>query len=88
MPSLLKNKSRDNSACDALLTVIMAKQKKLNVRPENISKDEWKYILNTISSGIKYKKTQPTLMSPRRRQLMEAKIKEAFNLLEKYISEL
>lgn len=87
IPSFQKRK-KVNNACDALLQIITARQKKLNSRPENISKDEWKSILNTISSGIKYKKNQPTLLSPRRQYLMKEKIKEAFRLLEKHISEL
>jgi hypothetical protein len=87
IPSLKKRK-KTNSACDALLEIIISRERKLNSRPEHISKDEWKYILNTISSGIKYKKNQPKLVSPRRQYLMKEKIKEAFRLLEKHISEL
>lgn len=86
LPSL--KKKRDDNACDALLKIIIKRQKQLNSRPENISKDEWKSILNIISSGIKYKKNNPILISPRRRFLMNEKIKEAFKLLEEHISEL
>lgn len=87
IPSFQKRK-KTKTACDALLEIIIARKKKLNSRPDNISKDEWQYILNVISSGIKYKKHQPTLLSPRRQYLMKEKIKEAFRLLEKHISEL
>ena len=86
IPSFQKRK-KVNNACDALLQIITARQKKLNSRPENISKDEWKSILNTISSGIKYKKSTKITFS-RRQYLMKEKIKEAFRLLEKHISEL
>ncbi len=86
-PFLKKEKEKNHKdGCQLFIDLIL--KAKNSQPPNDITKEEWEEILRKINFGLEVKKRGSTLKSPTRKREREARTKESFLLLEKYIKEL
>tara|TARA_B100000035_G_scaffold239958_1_gene208296 strand:- start:640 stop:942 length:303 start_codon:yes stop_codon:yes gene_type:complete len=86
---LLNKKSQSHKdACRLILKLINKESKTCTNKPEGMSKEEWRNILNDMSFVFKVKAQDITLKSPARRKQREQKVNRAFELFKVYIKHL
>ena len=83
-----KKKNKEKTIQQFILKKIAAKKNRLKDHPENLTKEEWKVILDEIAFGFKVKETNTVLKSPTRKRQREQKVERAFKLFEVYIKHL
>ena len=83
-----KKKNKEKTIQQFVLEKIAAKKKNIKDCPENLTKEEWKVILDEIAFGFKVKETNTILKSPTRKRQREQKVERAFKLFEVYIKHL
>ena len=83
-----KKKNKDKTIQRFVLEKIAAKKKRLKDHPENLTKEEWKVILDEIAFGFKVKEANLILKSPTRKRQRKQKVERAFKLFEVYIKHL
>lgn len=83
-----KKKNKEKTIQQFILKKIAAKKNRLKDHPENLTKEEWKVILDEIAFGFKVKETNTILKSPTRKRQREQKVERAFKLFEVYIKHL
>ena len=83
-----KKKNKEKTIQQFVLEKIAAKKNRLKDHPENLTKEEWKVILDEIAFGFKVKETNTILKSPTRKRQREQKVERAFKLFEVYIKDL
>lgn len=83
-----KKKNKEKTIQQFVLEKIAAKKNRLKDHPENLTKEEWKVILDEIAFGFKVKETNTILKSPTRKRQREQKVERAFKLFEVYIKHL
>lgn len=81
-------KTQDKTIQQFVLEKIAAKKKKIKDRPENLTEQEWRAILDDMAFGFKIKQTNTILKSPTRKRQREQKVERAFKLFEVYIKHL
>lgn len=86
---LFKRKAQSHKdACNLILKLIAQENKKLANKPENMSKEEWRGILNDMSFVFKVKTQDAILKSPARIKQREQQVDRAFELFKVYIKHL
>jgi hypothetical protein len=74
--------------CDLIEEIILHKKNNLQDKPEDLSAQDWKNVLNDIAYAFKVKKTKTILRSSVRNQQRQEKIERAFKLFEVYFKDL
>jgi hypothetical protein len=74
--------------CNIIESIILHKKNNLHDKPDNLSTQEWKNILNDIAYAFKVKKTKTILRSTSRNKQRQEKIERAFKLFEVYFKDL
>jgi len=81
-------KGEDKTIQQFVLEKIAAKKKNIKDRPENLTEQEWRVILDDMAFGFKIKRTNTILKSPARKRQRQQKVERAFKLFEVYIKHL
>jgi len=86
-----KKKTKDNfrkQFCELIMDRLDFKLNHIEEKPDGLSDDEWKIILNKILFAIANKKNPITLRSLGKTKIKQKKITEGFRLLEVYFKNL
>ena len=84
----MNKKNEDKTMQQFVLEKIAAKKKNIKDRPENLTEQEWRVILDDMAFGFKIKQTNTILKSPTRKRQRQQKVERAFKLFEVYIKHL